>query len=83
MLARVSDLVERTGLKKSEQAQHQLRRRLYIAKDVKAGEQLTPENPCSVRPGHGLPPGYYEHLIGRKVTEVLSKGTPMEWKSVE
>ena len=73
----------RTGPKESEQTQRPLRRSLYIAEDVKAGERLTPTNLRSVRPGHGLPPRVYEHLIGRKVTTDISKGTPMEWKWVE
>ena len=73
----------RTAPKESEQTQRPLRRSLYIAEDVKAGERLTPANLRSVRPGHGLPPRYYEHLIGRKVTVDLAKGTPMEWKWVE
>ena len=45
----------------------QRRRSLYIAEDVRAGEPLTPKNLRTVRPGYGLPPKYYEILLGRRL----------------
>jgi N-acetylneuraminate synthase len=55
------------------------RRSIYIAKPVKAGEVLTPDNLRCVRPGLGLPPRYYEQLLGRKVGRDAPAGTPMSW----
>ena len=55
---------------------------LYISADVKAGETLTPANLRSVRPGLGLPPKYYEIILGRKVKQDLKKGTPLRWQLV-
>jgi N-acetylneuraminate synthase len=55
------------------------RRSLYIAKDMQAGETLTPENLRRIRPGHGLAPKYYELLLGRKVAQSVPKGTPLSW----
>ncbi len=55
------------------------RRSLYIAEDAKAGEVLTPANLRSVRPGLGLPPKYYETLLGKKLKKDAKKGTPMSW----
>lgn len=55
------------------------RRSLYIAKDLKVGEMLTSENLRRIRPGHGLPPRYYEMLLGRHVTRDVAKGTPVTW----
>jgi len=73
----------RTGPRESEQTQRPLRRSLYIAEDVRAGERLTRSNLRSVRPGHGLAPRYYEYLIGRKVTVDVRKGTPVDWLWIE
>jgi len=55
------------------------RRSLYIAKDMAAGEVLTPENLRIVRPGYGLAPKYYDVLIGKKVKRAAKKGTPFSW----
>ena len=55
------------------------RRSIYIAKDLNAGDVLTPENLRCVRPGLGLPPRFYETLLGRRVNAELKKGTPMSW----
>ncbi|HEX2825375.1 MAG TPA: pseudaminic acid synthase [Burkholderiales bacterium] len=55
------------------------RRSIYIAADLSAGEVLTRENLRCVRPGLGLPPKFYEDLLGRRVNKDVSKGTPMSW----
>jgi pseudaminic acid synthase len=55
------------------------RRSLYIAKDMEAGEVLTPENLRIVRPGYGLEPKYYDVLLGKKVNRAVIKGTPLSW----
>ena len=58
------------------------RRSLYIAKDMKAGEILTVKNLRRIRPGKGLPPKYYELLLGKKVKYNVSKGTPVSWNLI-
>ncbi len=55
------------------------RRSLYIAKDMVAGEVLTPENLRIVRPGYGLEPKYYDVLLGKKINQAVKKGTPLSW----
>ncbi len=55
------------------------RRSIYVAGDLKQGDVLTPENLRCVRPGMGLPPKYYEMLLGRRVNQDVKKGTPMNW----
>lgn len=59
------------------------RRSLYITKDLKAGESLTTENLRAIRPGHGLPPKYYEILLGKKVGRDIKKGTALSWDIIE
>ncbi len=56
------------------------RRSLYFVEDMKVGDSITSENIRSIRPGLGLPPKYYEMLIGRKVNKAVTKGTPVTWE---
>jgi len=56
------------------------RRSLYITKDIKAGERLTLENLRAIRPGLGLPPKYYEIVLGRRINQDVKNGTPMSWE---
>ncbi|GFO68502.1 pseudaminic acid synthase [Geomonas limicola] len=65
-----------------EKASLQFRRSLYLARDMRAGESFTPENLRVVRPGFGLPPKYYELMLGRKITRDAPKGTPLSWDLV-
>ena len=58
------------------------RRSLYIAEDMSAGDVLTPKNLRRIRPGHGLPPKYYDLLLGKRVSCDVSKGTPVSWELV-
>lgn len=55
------------------------RRSIYIAKDVRAGEVLTPENVRVVRPGMGLAPKYYEFILGKRIKQDAALGTALNW----
>jgi pseudaminic acid synthase len=55
------------------------RRSIYVAADLKAGDLLTTKNLRCVRPGAGLPPKYYEVLLGRRVSRDVPEGTLMAW----
>ena len=55
------------------------RRSIYVADDLKAGDVLTRESLRCVRPGMGLPPKYFDMLLGRRVNQDVKKGTPMGW----
>lgn len=55
------------------------RRSLYIAEDMQAGDMLTSSNLRRIRPGHGLPPKYYDSLLGARVNRAVKKGTPVSW----
>jgi N-acetylneuraminate synthase len=59
------------------------RRSLYVVRDVKAGDVLTPDNLRAIRPGYGLPPKHYDALLGRKIVRDAKKGTPLSWDLVE
>ena len=58
-------------------------RSLYIIKDIKSGEKLTIRNLRSIRPGDGLPPKYFEQLLGIRVTKDVLRGTPASWDLVK
>lgn len=55
------------------------RRSLYIVRDMKAGETLTPENLRAIRPGLGLPPKYLDLVMGRPVRRDVARGTALTW----
>ena len=68
------------GGTRSEEKSRIFRRTLYIARDMKAGERLTADNLRIVRPGFGLPPKYYETVLGKRVNADVPAGTPMSWE---
>jgi pseudaminic acid synthase len=70
------------GPGENEVACRKHRRSLYVAKDMVAGEIFSPQNLRIVRPGSGLPPKYYELLLGRRITRDAKKGTPVSWDLV-
>jgi len=70
------------GGTKAEENSRIYRRSLYIGRDMKAGELLNAETMRIVRPGHGLPPKFYDELLGRTVREDVTAGTPLRWDIV-
>ena len=71
------------GLKSSEQGNIRFRRSLYFVRDMKAGDTIGPDDIRSVRPGYGLPPKYYDTLIGRRVTRDIAACTKTSWDCIE
>ncbi len=71
------------GPTEAEKPMLQFRRSLYVAEDVEAGELFTEENLRAVRPGKGLPPKFYERLLGQVVSKAIKRGRPMAWDFVK
>lgn len=67
------------GATTAEQKSLKFRRSLYVTQNIKAGETLTPQNMRAIRPGFGLPPKYYEILLGKTIKQDASAGTPLSW----
>jgi N-acetylneuraminate synthase len=67
------------GATQEEQASLIYRRSLYIVEDLSAGDVLGADNVRSIRPGLGLPPKYYDLVVGRKLRNPVKKGTPLTW----
>src|SRR3954471_11670335 len=65
------------GLTEKEHKSQIFRRSLYVAEDLAAGDALTESNLRIIRPGLGLPPKYFESLIGMRVGRAVRRGTPM------
>ncbi|MGH2371935.1 MAG: pseudaminic acid synthase [bacterium] len=73
----------RYGPTPGEQPSVVFRRSLYVAEDMAAGDVFTPRNLRIVRPGHGLPPKYYDVLLGKRVRKNVAKGTRVTWDLIE
>lgn len=58
------------------------RRSLYVVEDLKAGSILDKNNMRAIRPGLGLPPKYYEFLLGARIKTDVKRGTPLSWKLI-
>jgi N-acetylneuraminate synthase len=67
------------GATESEEKSRVYRRSLYIVRDLKVGDILTPDNLRIIRPGFGLPPKYYEVLLGKRVNRAVKRGTAVDW----
>ena len=50
---------------------------------MKKGDVLTEKDMRSIRPGLGLPPKYYEVLLGKKVAKDVKRGTAVDWTMFE
>lgn len=61
----------------SEKESRRLRRSLYVVQDVERGDEISPENLRSIRPGFGLNSSYFESLVGKKFNQGVKIGTPM------
>jgi N-acetylneuraminate synthase len=62
----------------AEYESRQLRRSLYIVKDVLAGDIVSSENLRAIRPGHGASPKNFDNWLGRKFKANYEAGTPMQ-----
>lgn len=59
------------------------RRSLYVAADMRAGDAFTAKNLRAIRPGLGLPPKYFDVLLGKRVGRAVKRGTRVTWDLLE
>jgi len=69
----------RFGPSPREEPSRAFRRSLFVVADVKAGDELTPENVRSIRPAHGLAPKHLGEVLGRRAAVDIARGTPLDW----
>ncbi|MFG1707176.1 pseudaminic acid synthase [Nonomuraea sp. M3C6] len=67
------------GPRDSEREGLRFRRSLYVVRDVRAGEPVTPDNVRSIRPTGGLPPDAAADVMGRHFIRDVPFGTPLTW----
>lgn len=67
------------GGTQAEEKSRAFRRSLYIARDMKQGDVLTKENLRIVRPGFGLPPKFFDMVLGKRLNRDATAGTPLAW----
>jgi N-acetylneuraminate synthase len=72
----------RYGVGESEAGSKVFRRSLFAVTDIKGGELLTSSNVRIIRPGYGLPPKCLETVLGRRASNDIARGTPLEWVHV-
>ncbi|MGQ0553983.1 MAG: pseudaminic acid synthase [Planctomycetota bacterium] len=71
------------GPSEGDRSSEKYRRSVYAARDIAAGERLTPENLRIVRPSFGLEPRHYDFVLGRTATQAIPRGTPLRWEHVQ
>lgn len=67
----------------AEKGNIKFRRSLYYVRLMRRGDVITENDIRSVRPGFGLPPKYYDKLIGSKVLQSVEANTPVTFESVD
>ncbi len=70
------------GPTEKEKASLKFRRSIYVSKDIKAGEQFTKENIKIVRPGYGLEPKYFNHVLKKKARKDYIVGSPLKFEDL-
>ena len=58
------------------------RKSIFVSKDIKKGEKLTPDNIRVIRPGYGMKPKYYEQVLGQTAIQDLEAGTPLQFNMI-
>ncbi len=71
------------GPSKNELPSLQFRRSIYVSVDIKKGERFSKSNIKVIRPGLGLEPKYYKHILGKKSLVNIKFATPLKWKYIK
>ena len=70
------------GRKSSEIGNVKFRRSLYFTKDISEGDLIAEDAIRSVRPGFGLPPKYFDEVVGRKAKRDIKAQTPVSLDAI-
>lgn len=70
------------GPTEKEKASLQFRRSLYFVEDIEEGAVFTQDNVRTIRPGLGLPPKYWDIILGKQASLKIKRGTPMNWNLI-
>lgn len=67
----------------AEAASKCFRRSLYFVKNLRAGQVVTATDIRRIRPGYGLPPKYFDEVVGRTVKVDVERGTSLRWEHLD
>ena len=63
----------------TEKSVRPFRRSIYFVNNLAKGQTIKEHDIKRIRPGHGLPPKYFNELIGKVVNRNVSRGEPVKW----
>lgn len=63
----------------AEEGSKVFRRSIYFVRDLPAGATVRPDDIRRIRPGLGLPPKYFEQLVGRRLKVAVGRGMATSW----
>jgi len=63
----------------AEEGSKIFRRSIYFVKNLPAGHLITSSDIRRIRPGNGLPPKYFEEIIGMELSTPVLQRTPVQW----
>lgn len=64
----------------AEEGSKVFRRSVYFVRDLPAGAVVGEGDIRRIRPGMGLPPKYFDSLIGRRLKSGVTRGTATSWE---
>lgn len=71
------------GISAQEADSSIFRKSLFCVQDIRKGEMLTAENVRVIRPGYGLPPKFYQDILGKIASQDIKRGTPLDFFMME
>jgi len=67
---------------KAELSSNIFRRSIYFVNDIKSGEKIKKADIRRIRPGFGLPPKYFDKLIGKTLIKDVKRGDAVSWDMI-
>lgn len=68
---------------KDEEENIIFKRSIFVVRDIKKGEEISPANIRIIRPGYGMNPIFYEEMLGKRASRDLEQGTPLTPDCIE
>jgi pseudaminic acid synthase len=62
-----------------EKSSKNYRRSIYFMRDLSAGMVVREVDIRSIRPGFGLPPKFFNEIVGKKLVKDIERGDPVDW----
>lgn len=70
------------AMTRKEQASRVFRRSLFVVEDMRKGDVFDERNLRAIRPGYGLPPKFWDEIVGKRAACDIPLGTALEWKHI-